>query len=228
MLFESVAPGGQRRAGRAFQARIRFLDHLEGVGVKAEPDVQTVLLDALAHLRIAPAGALAAQAPAQLVDGDGVPVLPARLPRQVIGRRHGRHAAAEDGDLFRRDAGIVDQFLARHGREIEVHMERQYRRLRPQLQAQGLVQREAVEGVQGAFILVAEQARAVQAVDFGRRGHQGLVHGFHASAVGELLEEDLVDAGLAQQRQDVGPAGLVHVEEIGDGQENLEGLLDEF
>jgi hypothetical protein len=51
--------------------------------------------------------------------------------------------------------------------------------------------------------------------------HQGLVHGFHARAVRELLEEDLVDARIAQQRDDIGPARLVHVEEIGDGQEQL-------
>jgi hypothetical protein len=41
--------------------------------------MQAVFLDALSRLRIAPAGALAAQAPALLVDGDVVVVLPARL-----------------------------------------------------------------------------------------------------------------------------------------------------
>jgi hypothetical protein len=110
--------------------------------------------------------------------------------------------------------------------EIEVHVERQDGRLRPQLQAQRLVQREAVEGVQR--IRTRSPAGALCRRLIWPARHQGLVHGFHARAVGELLEEDLVDARIAQQRHDIGPAGLVHVEEIGDGQEHLERLLDEF
>ncbi|EEF22329.1 conserved hypothetical protein [Ricinus communis] len=72
------------------------------------------------------------------------------------------------------------------------------------------------------------QLAAVDLVDGRRRRQDGLVHRLQAKAVRELLEEDLVDARIAQQRDDVLPAGDIHVEEIRNGQEQFDRLLDQF
>ena len=73
---EGVAPGAQRSVGGAVELLVDAADDVEGVLVEAEPDVEAVLLDALGGVGgsdlPAPAGALAAQPPAQLVDGDVV------------------------------------------------------------------------------------------------------------------------------------------------------------
>ena len=56
--------------------------------------MQSVFFDALAILRIAAAGAFAAQPPAHLVKRDVVIVLPARLVCEVKRGGHGAHTAA--------------------------------------------------------------------------------------------------------------------------------------
>ncbi|WP_459477049.1 hypothetical protein [Pseudomonas sp. No.117] len=58
-----------------------------------------MFLDALVVGGIAAAGALAAQAPALLVEGDLVALPPGRLAGQTKGGGDGGHAAAQDGDL---------------------------------------------------------------------------------------------------------------------------------
>jgi hypothetical protein len=70
----------------------------KGVVVPAEPDVEAVLLDALAVGRVAAAGSLAAEAPAELINGDLEVVLPVGGLGEGPGGRDGADASAEDGD----------------------------------------------------------------------------------------------------------------------------------
>ena len=229
LLGERVAPGGQRRAGRAVEQLVGATDRLERVVVEAEPDVQAVLLDALPHRRIAPAGALAAEAPALLVHGDLAAVLPAGLVGQPERRRHRGDAAADDGDLLGRHRGVVVELAARRHLEVEAEVERQDRGLRAQREAQRAVERKAGEGLQRAGVLVAEQPHRAHRGHLGRRGDERLVHRLHAGRIGQLLEEDLLDLHAADHLHDVFPAVLVELEEGRQvGRHQLERLLDEL
>src|SRR5512132_2344191 len=79
--LEGVLDRADRARRVARELVVALAQQPEGVVVEAQPDVQAVLLDAL--MRAAPAGALAAESPAELVDGDAlVPLLPAR-PAQL-------------------------------------------------------------------------------------------------------------------------------------------------
>src|SRR6185312_15450491 len=72
-----------RRAPQAERDEILVAaaDAAEGIVVEAGPDVQAVLLDARAHGQVPPARALAAETPAELIDGDLVAVPPRRISR---------------------------------------------------------------------------------------------------------------------------------------------------
>src|SRR5262245_47184135 len=72
------AAEGPIRGRAPLQGREQTVHHAERVLVEPEPDMESVLLDALAALVVASAGTLAAQAPSHLVDGDVVLVAPAR------------------------------------------------------------------------------------------------------------------------------------------------------
>ena len=99
VALEGVVPMGQRRAGWAAEFGVHGAHHREGVVVPAHPDVQAVFFDAV--MLAAAAGALAAQAPAQLIDGDGlVAAAPVCGVRQRIGGSQRRRAAAQDHELL--------------------------------------------------------------------------------------------------------------------------------
>ena len=88
---DRVAPGADRagRIGdRAVELGVDLAEHAEGGVVAAEQDVQAVLLDAA--VRPAAAGALAAEPPAPLVDGDRVQPLAASRRSSAPRRRRGR------------------------------------------------------------------------------------------------------------------------------------------
>jgi hypothetical protein len=85
-------------AQRAFlQLAIAAVHQPEGVLVEAEPDVQAVLLDA--PFGRPAARALAAQAPAALVDRDGVAVAQLLRGGQLERRGQSRGPAAEHGHI---------------------------------------------------------------------------------------------------------------------------------
>jgi hypothetical protein len=71
--LEGLLPGRQRRIGRPSELGVDVPHQLEGVLVPAHPDVQAVLLDPA--VLAAPAGALAAQPPAELVEGHALEAL---------------------------------------------------------------------------------------------------------------------------------------------------------
>jgi hypothetical protein len=96
--LEGGLEGGERGVGGAAERLVAFAHDRKGVVVPAEPDVQAVLLDALAVGRVAAAGSLAAEAPAELIDGDLEVVLPVGGLGQGPGGRDGADASAEDGD----------------------------------------------------------------------------------------------------------------------------------
>ena len=98
--LEGLVPGGERLAGLALELLVGAPHDPEGVLVEAEPDVQPVLLDPHVVVGVAPAGALAAEAPAELVDGDVVLLAELLGARQLIGGDDGGNASAEDGDLL--------------------------------------------------------------------------------------------------------------------------------
>ena len=84
------------------------LKHLEGVVIKAQPDVQAVLFDAL--VRPAPTtGSLAAKPPAHLIKRDLVALLPVGLAGDLPGRSDGAYTAAQDGDFLSAGHGVVFQ-----------------------------------------------------------------------------------------------------------------------
>src|ERR1700689_613567 len=98
--LEGVLQRGERMRGRSLELCVGFAHYAKGVFVEAEPDMQTVLLDALAlvGVEVAPAGALAPQAPAGLIDGDLEAI--AQLGRgQLEGCGDRGRSAAEHGDL---------------------------------------------------------------------------------------------------------------------------------
>ncbi len=97
--LEGVVEGGEGGAGRAGELGIGVAHEAEGVVVEAEPDVEAVLLDAVGDFRVATAGALAAVAPAELVDGDVVALAQLLRGGQLEGRGHPSDATAEDCDL---------------------------------------------------------------------------------------------------------------------------------
>ena len=96
-------------------------------------------------------------------------------------------------------------------------------------EAQRVVQREAVEAVQQALVVVAQQLHVVHRRHLGRRGDQRLVHRLAPGRIGKLLQEDLLDLHAAQHLHDLLPAGLVELEEGRQvGGHQLDRLLDEF
>ena len=67
--------------------------------------MDAVFLDALVVFGVAPAGALAAESPALLVEGELIAFLPVGLARNTKGGGDGGHAATQNGDLAdRRDS----------------------------------------------------------------------------------------------------------------------------
>src|SRR5262249_43921954 len=82
------------------QFGVALTDEPKRVLVEPQEDVQTVLFDPRGDLPVATAGALAAEAPADLVDGDRVLLVPARLVGDVPDRGQRADAAAENGDLL--------------------------------------------------------------------------------------------------------------------------------
>src|SRR5262249_10267350 len=94
-----VTPVAERAALVALrQFLVALAHHPEGVVVEAQPDMQAVLLDAS---MVAAAGrALAAEAPALLIDGDLVAAAVFGVGK-LPGRRHGGAASSDHGDLHR-------------------------------------------------------------------------------------------------------------------------------
>src|ERR1700675_4340495 len=97
-LLERVVPARERGTRRPAQLRIAVLHDAEGVFVEPEPEVQPVLLDT--PVSAAPARALAAEAPADLVHGDALEALPPAGTGQLERRGHGGAAAAQDHQLL--------------------------------------------------------------------------------------------------------------------------------
>src|SRR6266571_5863968 len=81
------------------ELRVRLAQQPAGVAVAAEPDVQPVLLYALAAVGVPAASPFAAEPPAQLVDGDLEPLAPIRLARHFPGGGKCAHAATQDCDV---------------------------------------------------------------------------------------------------------------------------------
>src|SRR5436190_3259785 len=101
--LESVEAVLQRGIGRQVLFRKLLVDlahHVKCVLIAAEPDVQTVLLHARRHLVVPPAGALAAQPPAQRVHRYIVLVLPSFMVSQREGGGDGSYSATKNRDLF--------------------------------------------------------------------------------------------------------------------------------
>ena len=96
-----VLPGLEARVrvgGRAVELAVALAQEPERVVVRAEPEVQAVLLDPPGGT--AAAGSLAPEPPAPLVHRDRLePVAPSGLA-QPPGRRHRGHTAAEHGDAL--------------------------------------------------------------------------------------------------------------------------------
>src|ERR1044071_1703883 len=92
LRLERVLPRRQRLMRIAIQLAIHGAHHPKRVRVEAHPDVQAVLFDAIAGVGIAAARALAAETPAELIDGDVV------MRREPIGGGHRAGAATEDCD----------------------------------------------------------------------------------------------------------------------------------
>jgi hypothetical protein len=86
----SGAPGGRPNSAYA------GLQHAECVLVEPEQDVEAVLLDA--RVLAAARGALAAEPPPHLIDGDLVLVLPAWRVGDLERAREGGHPATQDRD----------------------------------------------------------------------------------------------------------------------------------
>ena len=95
--MEGVAPGAQRGIGGPIELFVDAADDIEGVFVEAEPDVEAVLLDPLCPGDISPpAGALAAQPPAELVDGDVVALAQLWRRGELEGRGQAACSATKD------------------------------------------------------------------------------------------------------------------------------------
>src|SRR6266571_1704302 len=84
----------ERMVVGALELRVRLTQQPAGVAVATEPDVQPVLLDALAAGGVSAAGPFTAEPPAELVQRDLEPLAPSRLARQLPGGGTSTHAAA--------------------------------------------------------------------------------------------------------------------------------------
>ena len=97
--LERVLERGQRLARRAPELLVGVAHEAEGVVVEAEPDVQPMLLDSVRDGRVAAARALAAHAPAELIDGDLVALAQLGRGGQLERGCEAADSAAEDGNL---------------------------------------------------------------------------------------------------------------------------------
>ena len=98
--LERVVEARERGAGLAAELRVGVAHQPEGVVVEAEPDVQPVLLDPVRVSRVAAARPLAAEPPAELVDGDRVACAQLRGGGQLESRGEAADAAAQDRYLL--------------------------------------------------------------------------------------------------------------------------------
>lgn len=89
----------------ALYLSVTMTEHAESIIIATEPDVESVLFDPLAARRTAAARFLAAEPPAQLVDGDVVLVSPIRGHGGLARRRQGSDSPAEDRDALSRALG---------------------------------------------------------------------------------------------------------------------------
>ena len=115
--LERVLPRRERRARRAPEQAVRLAQHAKRVLVEPEQDVQPVLLDALLVVGVSPRGALAAEPPAELVDGDLVVVLPVVDVGDLERCRQRAHPTAQDRDpLLPHEPRSIASLVASVGR----------------------------------------------------------------------------------------------------------------
>ena len=99
--LEGVVEARERSARRPSELLVGVAHQPERVVVEAEPDVQPVLLDPVGVCGVAAARALAAEAPAELVDRHLEALAQLRRGGQLEGGGHAADATAEHGHLVR-------------------------------------------------------------------------------------------------------------------------------
>ena len=97
--MEGLVERGERLARRAPELLVGISHQPERVVVEAKPDVQAVLLDAVALGGVASARALAPEPPAELVDGDLEALAQRGCGGELEGGAQAADPAAEHGHL---------------------------------------------------------------------------------------------------------------------------------
>ena len=99
LRLECIVERRQWRCGIAVEFGVALPHQLKSVVVKPSPDVQSMLLDALVGIGVAPARTLSPKAPAHLINGHFELFAPVRLLRDAECGSESAGAASENGDF---------------------------------------------------------------------------------------------------------------------------------